>query len=244
MQIVCPNCQAKGKIGDEFLGKRIKCPKCQEPFVVAEATAGSQTAEPTTAQQAPSSPDTKSTVKKVCSECNIPTPESELLDFDGSLVCARCKNIYLQRVKEGVGDGLFEYVGFWMRVLAKVIDGFITGFAGYIIGIGIGFLLVSIGATDQVVVLIVSQLILMVIVIAYYTVFVGKYGATPGKMALGLKIVKPDGMQLTYLQAFGRYWGEFLSSIILCIGYLMVAFDDEKRGLHDRICGTRVVRSR
>ena len=243
MQIICPNCQAKGKIGDEFLGKRIKCPKCQEPFVVAEADGRSQTVAPSTAQ-APASPVTKSTVRKVCSECNIPTPESELLDFDGSLVCARCKNVYLQRVKEGVSDGLLEYVGFWMRLLAKVIDGFITGFGGYIISLGVGFLLMSLGATDQIVVLVISQLILMVIVISYYTVFVGKYGATPGKMALGLKIVKPDGMQLTYLQAFGRYWGELLSSLTLCIGYLMVAFDDEKRGLHDRICGTRVVRSR
>ena len=38
-------------------------------------------------------------------------------------------------------------------------------------------------------------------------------------------------------------FAEMLSSLTLGIGYIMVAFDDEKRGLHDRdICDTRVVR--
>ncbi|HET6371045.1 MAG TPA: RDD family protein, partial [Nitrospiria bacterium] len=42
--------------------------------------------------------------------------------------------------------------------------------------------------------------------------------------------------------ACGRYFAEILSGIILCIGYIMAAFDDEKRALHDRICGTRVIK--
>jgi uncharacterized RDD family membrane protein YckC len=78
--------------------------------------------------------------------------------------------------------------------------------------------------------------------IAYATFFIGKFGATPGKMALNLMVVNPDGSKVSYMKAFGRFFAEMISGIILCIGYIMAAFDSEKRALHDRICSTRVVR--
>ena len=71
---------------------------------------------------------------------------------------------------------------------------------------------------------------------------VGKHGATPGKMACGLKVVSPDGGPVSYGKACGRFFAEMLSGLTLGIGYIMVAFDDEKRALHDRICNTRVIR--
>jgi len=74
------------------------------------------------------------------------------------------------------------------------------------------------------------------------TYFLGKFSATPGKMALGLKVLRADGEMITYPRALGRFFAEFLSSVILAIGYIMAAFDEEKRALHDRICDTRVVR--
>jgi uncharacterized RDD family membrane protein YckC len=80
------------------------------------------------------------------------------------------------------------------------------------------------------------------VAVAYTTFFVGKYGATPGKMACGLQVVRPDGGRVTYLRAFGRYFAEWLSQITLLIGYIIAAFDDEKRSLHDLICDTRVIR--
>ena len=61
-------------------------------------------------------------------------------------------------------------------------------------------------------------------------------------MACGIKIVTADGGKVTYLRACARHFAEFLSAIILGIGYLMVAFDREKRALHDHICNTRVIR--
>lgn len=79
--------------------------------------------------------------------------------------------------------------------------------------------------------------------IAYPTYFLGKYSATFGKMACGLKVVRPDGEKISYARACARFFAEFLSSIILGIGYLMVAFDEERRALHDRICDTRVVKA-
>jgi uncharacterized RDD family membrane protein YckC len=86
------------------------------------------------------------------------------------------------------------------------------------------------------------QLMNIVVPAIYATFFLGRYGATLGKMACGLKVVRPDGDPIGYPRALGRYFAEILSGMILGIGYLMAAFDSEKRSLHDRICSTRVVR--
>jgi uncharacterized RDD family membrane protein YckC len=80
--------------------------------------------------------------------------------------------------------------------------------------------------------------------LSYYTFFVGKFGATPGKMATKLLIVNADGSKVSYAKAVGRYFAaEYLSGCFtLFIGYLMVLWDDERRALHDRICSTRVIK--
>jgi uncharacterized RDD family membrane protein YckC len=62
-------------------------------------------------------------------------------------------------------------------------------------------------------------------------------------MACKLKIAVEDGGRVSYLRALGRHFAKYLSAMILLIGYIMAAFDDQRRTLHDRICETRVVRS-
>jgi uncharacterized RDD family membrane protein YckC len=78
--------------------------------------------------------------------------------------------------------------------------------------------------------------------VAYTTWFLGRYGATLGKMACKLKVVTAEGDRVSYLRAFGRHFAEWLSGMILLVGYIMAAFDREKRALHDHICNTRVIR--
>ncbi|MBV9463243.1 MAG: RDD family protein, partial [Verrucomicrobiae bacterium] len=78
--------------------------------------------------------------------------------------------------------------------------------------------------------------------VAYNVWFLGRFGATPGKMACGLRVIRPDGEPITYWRALGRTFAEFVSQITLMVGYVIIAFDPEKRGLHDRICDTRVIR--
>jgi uncharacterized RDD family membrane protein YckC len=86
-----------------------------------------------------------------------------------------------------------------------------------------------------------QQIIGILIPAAYNTFFIGRYGATLGKMACRIKVVSPEGAQISYARALGRYFAELLSAIVMGIGYLMAAFDSEKRALHDRVCSTRVV---
>jgi uncharacterized RDD family membrane protein YckC len=74
--------------------------------------------------------------------------------------------------------------------------------------------------------------------------FVRKYDATPGKMALGLKILRSGGEKLTIGRIIGRYFATILSALPLLLGYIVAAFDDEKRTFHDRIVDTRVIKTR
>ncbi len=69
-------------------------------------------------------------------------------------------------------------------------------------------------------------------------------GATVGKMAMGLRVVTNDGKRLSFMNATGRYFAKILSAIILCIGFIMIGFTERKRGLHDMIASTLVIKAR
>jgi uncharacterized RDD family membrane protein YckC len=79
--------------------------------------------------------------------------------------------------------------------------------------------------------------------IFYYVYLHGAYGQTFGKMAMRIKVINEDGSPLDYRRAFIRWLGYFICVFTLYIGYVWVAFDRRKQGLHDRVCGTLVVRS-
>jgi uncharacterized RDD family membrane protein YckC len=76
--------------------------------------------------------------------------------------------------------------------------------------------------------------------LAYSVGFQGRFGATPGKRLLGLRVVTLDGSPLSYGGAFRRYCAELLSVLSFGLGYLMV-LAPEKRALHDILTGTQVV---
>src|SRR5262249_7630217 len=90
----------------------------------------------------------------------------------------------------------------------------------------------------------ILMLISLVIGIVYEVGFLGRFGATPGKMACKIKVVTATGAPISYGRAFGRNFAKILSGLIFLIGYIMAAFDSEKRALHDRICDTRVIKTR
>jgi uncharacterized RDD family membrane protein YckC len=73
--------------------------------------------------------------------------------------------------------------------------------------------------------------------------FLGRFGATPGKMVCGLRVVTAMGDRISYGRATGRFLAEILSGLVCYIGYIIAAFDEQKRTLHDHICSTRVIRN-
>ena len=79
--------------------------------------------------------------------------------------------------------------------------------------------------------------------IAYTIGFWTASGATPGKMMFGLKVLTVDGDPIGLDKAVLRYIGLWVNTLTLGIGYLFIAFRKDKRGLHDLIAGTRVIRT-
>jgi uncharacterized RDD family membrane protein YckC len=185
----------------------------------------------------------------VCSQCGGLFPASEVIRYGNAAVCATCKPIFVQKLKEGanVAGGPLEYAGFWTRFAAYFVDGIITGIVGMILGAVIGGVYGAAGglaghkAAGLIILQLVSAGVGFGVRAAYFTYFIGKDGQTPGKKLCKIRVVNADGSQVSYAKAAGRFFGYILSGIILCIGFLMAAWDDEKRALHDRLCDTRVI---
>ena len=91
---------------------------------------------------------------------------------------------------------------------------------------------------------IVTGIVESVVGVAYTVGFWFAAAATPGKMALGLRIVMADGRRLQPWALIVRYIGTYISATLVFIGYLMIAFRADKRALHDLIAGTMVIRIR
>lgn len=78
----------------------------------------------------------------------------------------------------------------------------------------------------------------------YYVFFWGARGATPGKSLLGLSVQTEEGdSPIGFRRAVIRVVGYLVSTSILGLGFVMIAFSDDKRALHDRMAGTRVMRN-
>lgn len=183
-----------------------------------------------------------------CSQCGQPKSEQELAHFGNILVCGSCKPAYAQGLSEGVSaPRAFHYAGFWIRFVAYLIDALIVGFASVAVQViligGLGSRSTSLGS-GAIALVGVAYIVGVAIAVTYEGMFVYKLGATPGKMVLGLQVVRPDGGPVSLGRAIGRYFAKLLSGIILLIGFIMAGFDREKRGLHDMLVDTRVIKKR
>ena len=134
----------------------------------------------------------------------------------------------------------FEYVGFWARVLASVVDTLIVSaiswpFIGRIYDVNL--------QADSALTLSRTDIVSLVLSAIGIIVFWMAKQATPGKMVIRAQIVdatthgKPTTGQL-----LRRYLGYYVSMIALFVGFAWVAFDPRKQGWHDKIANTVVIR--
>ena len=146
-----------------------------------------------------------------------------------------------------------RYGGFWIRFVARCIDGLILSVV-YILLVLMWTIvmqrtLLYPGETPQPghIAMMWSGLALIYLIssvcfVAYESWFLLHRGATPGKLALGLRVIRSDGSALTSGRSVGRAFGYLLDSVVpLAIGFIIAGFDAEKRALHDHLCDTRVV---
>lgn len=128
-----------------------------------------------------------------------------------------------------------NYAGFWIRLGAYLIDALLLG----VINVVISFLyLGSYSIYQSNTELSVASFLIGVL---YCTLMESsERQGTLGKIALGLKVGDEYGNKISFANALGRYFAKFISAIILGIGFLMIAWDDKKQGLHDKIASTYV----
>ena len=80
---------------------------------------------------------------------------------------------------------------------------------------------------------------------AYFALFESSaMQGTPGKLAMGIRVTDDQGRRISFLRATGRYFGKIISSLTLCIGYMMAGWTERKQALHDMMASTLVVNGR
>lgn len=147
------------------------------------------------------------------------------------------------------------YAGFWLRVVASLIDSFIVGAAMFVVLIVFGIVLFGVVAAtgennpENNPAIILAALLfypLMIVVPWIYFAYMesSSWQATIGKRALGLMVTDSNGQPISFWRATGRHFGKILSNMSLFIGYAMAGFTDKKQALHDMIAGCLVLRVR
>ena len=151
-----------------------------------------------------------------------------------------------------------EYAGFWLRVLAFIIDAIVLSVVYLLLIIplydffapdpdfefmGPDAAVEESAMLNGLPVLDFSQVILVGTTIVYYAVMeASRHQASLGKMALELKVTDEHGGRLTFSKAILRNVSKMLSSLPLMAGYMVTAFTKRKQALHDLIAGALVVK--
>ena len=158
---------------------------------------------------------------KVCEQDNPPE----------ALFCANCGATLVTTVEplspaavSSPPPEAVEYMGFWIRFGASIIDGIVVLLISFVLpgpAGAFGILLLWL----------------------YYWLFTGLKGQTLGKMAFGIKVVNAQGDRPGLgVAALREVLGKTVSVIALYIGFLWIIGDKQKQGWHDKIASTYVVK--
>lgn len=245
MNITCPKCNFSKTVEPTKVPDRpvkVNCPKCGQAFTFDKS-----------AHSAISSVEDLATFEqKISSKEEKADPPTTERTYERRIICNACGTvqapadqcIHCSATINPASQHQLK-AGFWIRVVAYMIDFLlllvVQSVLSLLIGIIIGMM--GIATEDDPAINVVIWLFGTVLSISYAVFFTGYCGQTPGKMALRIKVIRTDGSPVTYARAALReVLGKFVSGILLGIGYLMVAFDSQKQGLHDKIADTYVIK--
>ena len=258
MKIICPNCNFSKTVDPDSVPDRpvkVNCPQCGNGFIFDKSLRSRHEAVPGQV--------TEPSEQVTCPVCGLLQDKSDTCKGCG-VAYARLlgqwqKNGQSPQNSDILNSSLAELrrkaekpapqnqpkAGFWLRVIACMLDFFLLGMVQGLLSLLINLVIGMLGITtkgdpavDMILWLFVASLS-----VGYAVFFTGYCGQTPGKMALRIKVIRTDGSPVSYGRAFLREVpGKFISSILFGIGYLMVAFDIQKQGLHDKIADSYVIK--
>ena len=141
------------------------------------------------------------------------------------------------------------YAGFWKRFFAFIIDWAILFALMLLLYIALGIFTFYLtdwqsdtGINSINVLTALFYLSSFAVPILYWSFFeASSYQATPGKMALGIKVCDENGNPLKFAQSLGRNLGKIISNLTFYIGYVMAGFTVKRQALHDKMSGCLVI---
>ncbi len=136
-----------------------------------------------------------------------------------------------------------RYAGFWLRLVALLLDAIILD-----VVFGSIYLLcwhLKGVPHHQLLRLVSGSGLLSMLICWWYSALCesSAWQATPGKLALRLKVTDLSGRRVSFARATGRFFGQYLSALLLCVGFLMAGFTEKKQALHDLMAGCLVVKA-
>lgn len=157
--------------------------------------------------------------------------------------------LYERLKSEEEHAGTIQWGGFFRRACAFFVDLLVLSFlsivlfyfayVGYSVGLAAHHQTLSEENLD--VFILFLSLGSLALVTGYFVLFHGMEGKTIGKWLLGLRVVGPDQEPITYSRALLRWIGTMISAIF-GLGFLWILFSREKRGWHDLLARTWVIR--
>jgi len=132
--------------------------------------------------------------------------------------------------------------GFWIRVVASLVDFVVIGIVQFSLEVT-GSRLWGAGADQAPAFQVSVGLFTLLFAALYTTVLHAADGRTIGKLLVGARVIGVEGERLTAGAALLRWFGYFLSAIPLGFGFVMAGLRGDKRALHDLIAGSRVERT-
>lgn len=257
MNITCPQCHFSRTVDPARIPARtvkVNCPKCGASFSFDR---------PQQSTLRPDPPPWQTPVAKIsCPACGLVQEQGEECRGCG-VIFAKLRGQEAAGGRTPLGDPMYDHLaelrrqassptawhqpkaGFWLRAVAYLIDFCLLSVMQFVLSLLIGMIIgmLGLGVADDPATSVVLWLFGASLSIGYAVFFTGYCGQTPGKMALRIKVIRCDGSQISYGRAALREVpGKIISALLLGIGYLMVAFDSQKQGLHDKIADTYVVK--
>ena len=181
---------------------------------------------------------------------------------DQAAFCDKC-GAALQKASPVAAAGtaaypaITQYAGFWRRFAAALIDGLIMSAVQWVIQL----ILTGVGVIDMndlisdfeanpdsvdfgqfLAVIWLLSGVMFIVQMLYFTIMESSAKqATLGKMVLGIVVTDYEGRRISFARALGRNMAKIISSLILLIGYFMIAFTEKKQGAHDIMASCLVV---
>jgi len=176
-----------------------------------------------------------------CSRCGGQFCTDCVVTINDRLYCATCKGEQLLDVRSGVDRTRLNFASILKRFGGIFIDGLIINLPLYFIMFGLMFSTMNRHGQPNPLINLISIPFMFVNLIYEALMLSMKNGQTLGKMAMHVRVVRPDGSPITTGQAWGRAALRTVLGCLWIVDYIPAFFTDEKTTLHDMAAGTRVV---